>query len=368
MNKEQCQANEAHFLKFLMDILQKSIDDVISFLRVMPLSCPPYNGTTGERDGWMREIIIPFAVGLTIFLFGLQLMRIGLTKIAGERLRKILLRFTKTPSRSFMTGIVSTAFLQSSTAVTVLTIGFVNAGVLSFAQSLGIILGTNIGTTITTQILALKIEDFAIPLMIVGTFLYILPLKRISSLGLAIGGLGCIFLGMEAMQWIAGPLREKGYIAWLLDWGRSPILTGILTGTILTALIHSSSAVIALTMGFYASGIIMLPFAIAIVFGSNVGTCITGILATIHTNLAAKHVALSHVVLNVAGVAIFSPLIPWISQVAPLLSVHPAIQIAHIQTIFNVVCSLLVLPFAEPFARGITYLIPKDGLPRADGK
>jgi hypothetical protein len=100
-----------------MDILPKNIDGEISFFRVMPLSCPPYNGATGERDGWMKEIIIPFAMGLTIFLFGLQLMRIGLTKIAGERLRKILLRFTKTPARSFMTGIVSTAFLQSSTAI-----------------------------------------------------------------------------------------------------------------------------------------------------------------------------------------------------------------------------------------------------------
>jgi phosphate:Na+ symporter len=315
--------------------------------------------TTRERDGWMKEIIIPFAVGLILFLFGLQLMRIGLAKIAGDRLRHMLLRFTKTPARSFMTGIVSTAFLQSSTAVTVLTIGFVNAGVISFAQSLGIILGTNIGTTITTQILALKIEDFAIPLIIVGTFLAIFPRKRLASLGFIIGGLGCIFLGMEAMQSIAEPLRTKGYIAWLLDGGSHPILTGIFAGTILTALIHSSSAVIAITMGFYASSVITLPFAIAIVFGSNVGTCITGILATIHTNLAAKHVALSHVVLNIAGVAIFAPLIPWISEVAPLLSAHPAMQIAHIQTLFNVICSLLVLPFAESFARGITYLIPK---------
>jgi phosphate:Na+ symporter len=307
----------------------------------------------------MKEIIIPFATGLTIFLFGLQLMRMGLEKIAGDRLREVLLRFTKTPSRSFITGIVSTAFLQSSTAVTVLTISFVNAGILSFAQSIGIILGTNIGTTITTQILALKIEDFAIPLIVIGALVYVLPLKQISQLGLTIGGLGCIFLGMETMRWIAEPLKEKGYIAWFLDWGGNPILAGILVGMILTALIHSSSAVIAITMGFYASGVITLPFAIAVVFGSNVGTCITGVLAAINTNLAAKHVAFSHVVLNVAGVAIFAPLIPWISEVAPLLSVHPATQIAHIQTIFNVVCSLIVLPFAESFARGITYLIPK---------
>jgi phosphate:Na+ symporter len=307
----------------------------------------------------MKEIMIPFAIGLTMFLFGLQLMRTGLEKTAGDRLRSILLRFTKTPARSFITGIVSTAFLQSSTAVTVLTIGFVNARVLSFAQSIGIILGTNIGTTITTQLLALKIEDFAIPMIIAGAILYTLPLRKFSLVGLTIGGLGCIFLGMETVQLVAEPLKQKGYITWLLEWGNNPILTGIFVGTLLTALIHSSNTVIAITMGFYASGVITLPFAIAIVFGSNIGTCITGILATVHTNLAAKHVALSHVILNVAGVAIFGPFIPWISEAAPLLSVHPATQIAHIQTLFNVVCSLLVLPFAKPFAHGITFLLPK---------
>lgn len=311
----------------------------------------------------MKDIVIPFATGLMIFLFGLQLMRIGLESFAEDRLRTVLLRFTRTPIRSFFTGIGSTAILQSSSAVTVLTISFVNAGLLTFTQSVGIILGTNIGTTVTTEIMALKIEDFAIPMMILGAIIRLLPLKRFSQLGLAVGGFGCIFLGMETMQWIAYPLKERGWISWLLENGGNPILMGILVGAILTALIHSSSACIAITMGFYASGVITLPFAIAVVFGSNIGTCVTGLMATFQTNIAAKQVAVCHIILNVAGVVVFAPWIPMISEWAPALSDNPASQVAHIQTLFNVICSILVLPFAKPFAHGITWLVPNRATP-----
>ncbi|MBA4493145.1 Na/Pi cotransporter family protein [Paenactinomyces guangxiensis] len=306
----------------------------------------------------MKDIIIPFATGLTIFMFGLQLMRNGLERLAQDRLREGLVKFTRTPVRGFFTGIVSTAFLQSSSAVTVLTISFVNAGILTFAQSIGIILGTNIGTTVTTQILALNVEDFAIPLIIAGAVLRILPFNNMAQLGLVIGGFGCIFLGMETMQWITVPLKERGWISWLLENGGNPIWTGIAVGTLLAAMIHSSSACIAITMGFYASGVVSLPFAIAVVFGSNIGTCVTALLAVINTNTAAKQVALSHLVLNIAGVGIFAPLIPYISEYAPVLSTDAAAQIAHIQTLFNIICSVIVLPFSEAFARGIIFLIP----------
>ncbi|WP_224749478.1 Na/Pi cotransporter family protein [Polycladospora coralii] len=308
----------------------------------------------------MREIIIPFATGLTIFMFGLQVMRIGLEQMAGERLRLALLRFTKTPLRSFSTGIATTAFLQSSSAVTVLTIGFVNAGMLTFTHSIGIILGTNIGTTVTTQVMALNIEDFALPLIIIGVLLWLLPLQKvISNLGLASIGFGCIFLGMDAMRWVATPLQEHGMLAWLLNHQISPVWMGLFVGCVITALIHSSSACIAITMGFYATGVIELPFAIAVVFGSNVGTCVTAILAAIHTGIAAKRVALAHFILNVAGVAIFIPFIYPISEYAPLLSSDPATQIAHIQTLFNIICSIVVLPFIHPFAQGVSLLVPE---------
>src|SRR5690606_10392312 len=133
-----------------------------------------------------------------------------------------------------------------SSAVTVLTISFVDLGILTFAQSIGIILGTNIGTTVTTEILALNIEDFSLPIIIVGILLYFLPWDRISSLSFVCIGFGCIFFVMETMQWLAHPLQERGIIDWLMGKGSYPIFSGLITGTLLTALIQSSSATIAI--------------------------------------------------------------------------------------------------------------------------
>ncbi|MBA4600764.1 Na/Pi cotransporter family protein [Thermoactinomyces mirandus] len=309
------------------------------------------------------NILVPFGFGLLVFLLGLSRMRTGLEKLARDRLHDILLQFTKSPLRSFFTGTVTTAFLQSSSAVTVLTIGFVNAGMLSFSQSLGIILGTNVGTTITTQILALNIEDLAIPLMVLGGGLYLLPHPVLKNFGSVFLGFGAIFWGIEWMQSIAFLLKEQGWISWLLHHGGNPIVSGLLAGTAITALIHSSSACIAMTMGFFAAGAVPLPFAIAAVFGSNIGTCITALMASIRTIPAARQAAFSHLVLNVAGVIVFTPLIPAISAVTPYLSNDPATQIAHIQTLFNLICSIAVLPFCDQFARGITWLIPQKSAP-----
>lgn len=305
----------------------------------------------------MRELLIPFATGLTIFLFGLQLIRFGLETVAGRHLKSVLLRFTKTPIRSFATGIISTGFLQSSSAVTVLTIGFVNAGLLEFPQTVGLILGTNIGTCVTTEILALKIEDFALPMILSGAVIWLLPWRRFTWVGVVIGGFGCIFLGMEVMQWLAVPLKEQGWMTWLLSRGDA-VQTGLTAGALLTAVIQSSNATIAMTMGFFATGLISLPFAVAVVLGSNVGTCVTGLLAIIGTNRAAKQVAMAHLLLNVGGVLLFAPFIPLFADWVSSLSTHPTTQVAHAQTLFNLICSLIVLPFTSAYARFITKLIP----------
>ncbi|WP_124727837.1 Na/Pi cotransporter family protein [Staphylospora marina] len=305
-----------------------------------------------------REIIVPFALGLVVFLFGLNHMRTGLEELAEDRLRNVLIRFTRTPVRGFFTGIVTTALLQSSTAVTVLTIGFVSAGMMTFAQSVGIILGTNIGTTVTTQILALKVEDLAVPLTVSGAVLWAVPSMTWSRIGQSLTGFGLIFLGIEWMQRVAEPIKEQGWLDVLAEAGGSPVVAGLAAGTILTALIHSSSATIAMTMGFYSSGAIDLPMAIAVVLGSNVGTCMTAVLATVGASRESKQVATAHLVLNLAGMLAFLPLIPWLTDLAPWLSEDPAVQIAHIQTLFNVICSVLVLPFCEPFARSIVRLTP----------
>ncbi|QKG84950.1 Na/Pi cotransporter family protein [Kroppenstedtia pulmonis] len=308
----------------------------------------------------MKEMVIPFATGLAIFLFGMQLLRYGLESLAANRLQMVLLQFTRTPVRGFWTGIFTTAFLQSSSAVMVIIIGFVNSGILSFTRSVGIILGSNIGSTVTTEILALKVEDFGFPLLLAGGALFTAPWRRLSNIGLVIGGFGCIFLGMEAMQWVAEPLKTRGWITWLLQSSSNHVMTGLLVGTLLTALIQSSGAVIVITMGFFASGLIPLAFSIAIVLGSNVGTCMTGFLAAIGSNRAAKQVALAHLILNLGGIFLFLPFINHLTVLAPLLSPHPAVQIAHIQTLYNVICSLLVLPFSRSFSNLITRILPDE--------
>jgi phosphate:Na+ symporter len=300
-------------------------------------------------------LLFTFGFGLALFLLGMKIMRNGLEQLAEKHLQAILLRFTKTPLRGMICGTLLTAVLQSSTAVTVFTIGLVDAGMLSFAQSLGIILGTNIGTTVTTQLLALKLDDFAWPLIAFG-FLLLLFKQRIGAIWL---GLGLIFAGVKQMQSIAVPLEQAGYLDWLLSATDYPILMGFLSGTMITAIIHSSSAMIAITMGFYASGVITLPFAIAVVIGSNVGTCATGLIAALSTKTSAKRVAIAHLVLNVGGALLFLPLIPMLLDVVAHFSSNPASQVAHTQTVYNVVCSLLVLPVCAAFARLITWLVPE---------
>ncbi|TCP69328.1 Na/Pi cotransporter family protein [Baia soyae] len=306
-----------------------------------------------------HEIIFPLCLGLAIFLYGMHLMRGGLERLAENRLQDWILRFTKTPWRGFWTGTFTTALLQSSTAVTVLTIGFVNAGILSFTHSIGIILGTNIGTTVTTQILALKIEDFFIPLLMVGVIMILLPWYTGKQLGWVATGFAGIFWGVEMMQEIAMPLKEMGYLDQLMSLGGNPIVTGVVVGAVITALIHSSSATTAFAMGFYATGAIDLSFAMAIVLGSNVGTCVTGLIAAIQTNTYARRVAFAHLILNIGGVMAFAPLIPWMNQWVPSLSDNLATQVAHVQTIFNVLCSVVMLPFAGQFARLVEWLIPE---------
>lgn len=306
----------------------------------------------------MRDIIIPFAVGITIFLFGMQIMRIGLNNLAGDKLKDILTRFTKTPVHGFLTGTVITMLMQSSSAVTVITIGLTNARLLTFPQTVGIILGTNIGTTVTTQIIALNISDYALPLFLLGSFLWFLPVHALRCVGLATAGFGCIFLGMDAMQMIAEPIRDTGIFRELVLMGSENSVVGVLIGTAMTAAIQSSTATTAITMSFIGDHLIPLTMAIAIILGSNIGTCMTALIASIGGNTASVRVAWSHIILNVAGVLLFIPLISVLALVTTMMSDYPPAQVAHAQTIFNVICSLIVLPFAHAFAKFIELIIP----------
>ena len=310
----------------------------------------------------IAKIAIPLVLGLSIFLTGMKVMELALHQWAGPYLSGLLERFTKTPLRGMLVSTVITAGLQSSSAVTVITIGLVNAGLLTFPQTLGIILGTNIGTCFTTELIGLNLTRWSFPLLIGSGFVwlasFLIPsppamrarrrmrwLHAIRCLSLATGGFASVMLGVEVMQSIAPHLQSRGLFAWLVEQSQRSLLWGVIAGAAVTAVIHSSAATIAIAMGLASVQAISVELGIAIVLGANVGTCVTALLASIGGSESGRFVAWTHILLNVGGALLFLPLLPWLHQASVWLASEPSSQIARAQTIFNVVCSFLALPF-----------------------
>ncbi|WP_409341363.1 Na/Pi cotransporter family protein [Paenibacillus sp. MBLB4367] len=338
--------------------------NIHSLPSVIPAVGQAYNGMIameGRQAAMLHSIIVPLVMGLAIFITGMKVMELSLHALAGNRLQRFLERFTRTPARGMLTSTALTAALQSSTAVTVITIGLVNAGLMSFPQSLGIILGTNIGTTLTTELLGLDIARYAVPLFAGGAAVWLLAslaavlaptneraLRAARSFrhgALALCGFACVLMGMETMQTAIPALRERGAFAWLVQQAQHSDLWGVMAGAAITALIHSSAVIIVMAMGLAASQAITPELGIAITIGANVGTCVTALLASIGGSRAGTWVAWSHVALNVAGAALFYPFIAALAAFTGLFASTPAEQVAHAQTIFNIVGSLLALPF-----------------------
>lgn len=306
----------------------------------------------------LTAILIPFLLGLSFFLLGMYAMRVGFQNLAGKQMESLVSRFTRTPTHSFGVGLLSTFVLQSSSAVTVLTIGLTHAGVMGFAQTVGIILGTNVGTTVTTQLIALRLESFAVPMLLVGVALWLQPRRLFRCIGLIVAGFGLIFLGIDTMQVMAKPLEESEAFRTMFLESRHSIWIGLATGTVFTALIHSSAAATAITMGLMSHQILSMETALAIVLGANIGTCFTAVVASIGTNAASRQVAWCHTLFNVAGALLFLPFLSSLASVSALLSDNPSTQIAHAQTVFNLICSLAALPFARQIASFMQWLIP----------
>ncbi|WP_420908784.1 Na/Pi cotransporter family protein [Brevibacillus humidisoli] len=289
---------------------------------------------------------------------GMYVMRTGFHHLAGKRMEAFLLRFTRTPVHSFSSGLLSTFVLQSSSAVTVLTIGLTQSGVIRFPQTVGIILGTNVGTTVTTELIALRLEELAVPMLLIGVLMWLQRRLTLRCIGLIVAGFGLIFLGIDTMQVMAKPLEESDTFRSLFLTSSHSIWIGLLTGTIFTALIHSSSATTAITMGLMVHDVMSIETALAVVLGANIGTCFTALLASIGTNTASRQAAWLHTLFNAAGALLFLPFLSSLASAAQFLTSDPAMQIAHAQTIFNLICSLLGLPFAAQIARFIQWLIP----------
>ncbi|MEX1030496.1 MAG: Na/Pi symporter [Paenibacillaceae bacterium] len=307
---------------------------------------------------FITELMVPLIVGLTLFLFGMKIVEWALYQWTGHILQKLLQRLTQTPLRGLLIGTGTTALLQSSSAVTVITIGFVNAGLLTFPQTLGIILGTNIGSCLTTELIGLRLSGNMITILLTASifwFLTWLPqspqesrmkkvIESIRGMALTIAGFSCVLLGLEVMQSIIPYLQEHGLLAWFIEHAQQSLLWGIIAGAALTAIIHSSAASIAITMGLATLNIIPIDLGIAIILGCNIGTCMTPLLASIGGNRFGYYVAWSHILLNVGGALLFYPFISQLSSLSSVLSAKPDIQLAHIQTFFNVSCSLIALP------------------------
>ncbi|NLW16934.1 MAG: Na/Pi cotransporter family protein [Firmicutes bacterium] len=299
--------------------------------------------------------------GLGLFLYGMQLMADGLQKIAGDRLRRILEILTSTPIIGVLVGAFVTMLIQSSSATTVMVVGFVNAGLLTLKQAVSLIMGANIGTTVTAFMVSLKLTDLALPAVGIGFLISLLSKKKSTRyMGEAILGFGLLFLGMKVMGDAMQPLKDNAAFAnGVLSLSKSPLL-GMLAGLVLTAIIQSSSAVTGLVVTLAAEGLIDLNVGLAVTLGSNIGTCVTALLASIGTQLVAKRAAVAHLLFNVTGVIIFMIFFrPFAALVA---TTHPLLerQVANAHIIFNATNTLLLLPLINQFTRLVENLTPGE--------
>ena len=296
------------------------------------------------------------AGGVALFLYGIRLMSEALQFIAGDKMRQLIGTLTKTPLRGIFVGILVTVLIQSSTGTTVMTVSFVNTGLLTLNQAIGIIMGANIGTTVTAQIIAFKIEAFALPLIALGVVMSIFAKKKmITYLSSGIVGLGLLFMGMQTMGNATHIISQ--YKGLLLTLSQNP-LTGVLTGMILTILIQSSAATIGLTMAVASQGLIGLDAAIPIILGDNLGTTLTAVVVAMGATRPAKQAAMAHVLFNLIGTIIFLLAFPLYREIIIWSSPDIGRQIANAHTIFNVLNTIIFFPFVSLLAKLISTLIP----------
>ncbi|HBG01868.1 MAG TPA: sodium:solute symporter [Firmicutes bacterium] len=306
-------------------------------------------------------IIVGLFGGLGLFILGMQLLADGLQKAAGERMRRILELFTSKPILAVLTGTAVTALLQSSSTTTVMIVGFVNSGMMTLTQALGTIMGANIGTTITAQIVSFNIDGLAYPLIAIGALLYYFSKNRLRRYtGMGILGFGLLLLGLSTMSTSVSPVREyEPFLQLLVTLGNRPFL-GILAGALFTAVIQSSSATTGLVIAFSWQGILSLPAGLALIVGANLGTCITVVLACLGSSSGARRAALSHVLFNLAGVILFVVFRRPFTSLVLLTGGTVARQVANAHTLFNVFTTIILFPLLPRFVKLVTRIVPGD--------
>ncbi|MBN1940790.1 MAG: Na/Pi cotransporter family protein [Candidatus Diapherotrites archaeon] len=308
-------------------------------------------------------IVFQVLGGLALFMFGIHFLSDGLKRAAGEKLKSILERMTNRPIKGVFAGAVTTAVIQSSSLTTVMLVGLINSGLLSLEQGVGVVLGAEIGTTITAQILAFQIGTLFFPIIALGFFLFFFSKNhKHKEYGQIILGFGILFLGMYTMSSGVKPLRADPFmIEILVSFGTVPIL-GVLAGAIFTGIVQSSSATTGLVVAMGIENVIDLQSAIAIILGANIGTCITALIASIGTSLNAKRVAVSHFLFNVTGVILFFFFIPLFAYLVSLTASDLPRQIANAHTIFNVAMTIIMLPAVGLLVRATKIIVPGEDI------
>lgn len=297
--------------------------------------------------------------GLGLFIYGMKIMGEGLEKAAGDRLKYLLELLTRNRLIGVLVGAVVTAIIQSSSATTVMVVGLVNAGIMDLPQAIGVIMGANIGTTMTAQLIAFKLTDIALPAIGLGTLIITFGRNKTQRyIGQVVLGFGLLFFGMQTMETALKPLAKMPeFVNFVANFSKTPLL-GVLAGFLTTGLVQSSSATIGILQALASQGIVDISIALPILFGDNIGTCVTALLSSIGTNITARRAAVFHLTFNVIGTIIFLFILPWVQIIVTLASSDPVRQIANAHTFFNITNTIIQLPFAFLLAKLVTTLIP----------
>lgn len=321
-------------------------------------------------------IVLQLISGLGLFLFGMTLMGDGLEKAAGDKMSGIIEKMTGNLFKGVLAGLVVTGLIQSSSATTVMVIGFINAGIMKLGQAVGVIMGANIGTTVTAQLLSLseisgsawylailKPTNFAPILIGVGVFFIMFSKKKIiNHIGDIMAGFGMIFIGMNMMEGAVDPLKEMPWFQMLFESLTNPVL-GVLAGALVTAIIQSSSASVGILQAASATGNVLFSSAVPIILGQNIGTCITAILSAVGANKNAKRAAVIHLSFNVIGTVVFLVVLYSIKNLIPFWDdVANKNTIANFHLVFNVVNTLLLLPFTKLLVKLANFIVKDEAV------
>lgn len=308
--------------------------------------------------------ILSMAGGLGLFLFGIRTMGDGLENAAGAKLKRMLEVLTGNRFLAVLVGFVVTAIIQSSTATTVMVVGFVNAGMMSLAQAVGVIMGANIGTTVTSLLIALNFSSVAAAAVLVGVILMLASKKTVvKNLGAIFTGFGLLFLGIDMMSDSMAPLRDSaGFMNFIVTVSESPLrpLSGIILGIVMTAVLQSSSASVGVLQTLAMQGLVPLKFSVFVLFGQNIGTCLTALFSTVGAKKNSKRAAVIHLLFNLIGTGIFiliallTPYVEWIEKLSP----DPMAQIAISHIVFNIVSTVVMFPFAKVLVKLSCLLVP----------